>query len=217
MARQRVEAFQWRIGRQCVQIEAVEKVAFDIPDATFYAAFFVWATWRAGDGTSAKVAAKVLEAGIEDRRTSQTVCADCGLHIVHDEGVGNALEVGEGVGQPRQDVLQAFLQEAFDVDLPGVAEHHAQEAQAAACGSDKKAFIRTPIHLCRLAGSKVQGLVGTVLPGTDLAHVVAQDAATSAVASFLELLIDLHRGEVGLFNPVLDGAFEGLKFAQPWA
>lgn len=217
LACQSVEAFQWCIGGQGIQIAAVEKVAFDIADAAFHSTFFVGAARRAGDGTGAKVVAKVLEACIEDRRTSQTVCADSGSHIVDDEGVGNALEVGEGVGQPRQDVLQALLQEAFDVDLPGVAKHHAQEAQSAAGGSDKKAFIGPPIHLCRFAGSKVQGLVGSVLPGTDLAHVVAQDAATSAVARFFKLLIDLHRSEVGLFDPVLDGAFEWLKFARPWA
>ena len=216
LTRLRVEAFQGRIGRQCVQIAAVEKVAFDISDVAFHATFFVGAARRAGDRTGAKMAAKVLEAGIEDRRTPEAVFDDGGLHIIDDEAVGNALKAGEGVGQPGKNVLQAFLQEAFDVELAGVTEHHAQEAQAASGAPDLQAFVRAPIHLSSLPGGKVQGLVGAVLPWPDQPHILAQDAASATVAGFFQLLINLHRGEVCLFDPVLDGAFEWLQLVRAW-
>ena len=68
-----VEACQRRIGRQCVQIPPVEKVAFHISDAVFHPSFFVWPIRRTGDRAGAKVAAKVLEAGIEVRSAPDPV------------------------------------------------------------------------------------------------------------------------------------------------
>ena len=130
--------------------------------------------------------------------------------------MGNALKVGECVGQPCHQMLRTFLQEAFKIEQSAVAEHHAQEAHPSPGAPDFQAPVRPPIHLRRLSGSKAQRLVDAVLLGPDLAQIVAQDASASVITHLFELLINLHHGEVGLFEPMLDGAFKRLQLARAW-
>ena len=115
----------------------------------------------------------------------------------------------------REELLHGLRQGEFHIHLPAVGQHHDEEGQPAAGGTDGDRAELAPIHLGGLTGGEGQGQEGLARPGADRVHVLLDDADATLEACLDQTLEDLlGRQRMGV-QPGDDASLEGIELARP--